>query len=287
MLGVLGLVLGSFVNAFVWRVHEQQVAGEGTGDGLRMVQGSDQGQVPGTVNLSILTGRSICTTCHHRLAAKDLIPVLSWLYLRGKCRYCRAPISWQYPAVEIMTALAFLASYAWWPVAFNTSGIFSFSLWLVFLTAFFALAVYDIRWYLLPDRIVFPMIVLAALGLFIQTIFFGIGWHAVAQALVAVICLAGLFFLLHFFSKGAWIGFGDVKLAVVLGILMASPANSMLLLFLAAAIGTVFAIPLLLRGQATAKTQLPFGPFLLFASAIVVLFGGRLIHLYLHLFMIH
>src|SRR4051812_13278636 len=93
---VFGLCLGSFVNALVWRVHEQEAA-----------------KKPNK-KLSVLNGRSMCPHCEHELAAKDLIPVLSWLSLGGKCRYCHKPISKQYPLVELLTALLVVGSYIWW-----------------------------------------------------------------------------------------------------------------------------------------------------------------------------
>src|SRR4051794_11351319 len=101
----LGLCFGSFINALVWRVHEQEKGKK-------------------TRNLSILHGRSQCPHCGHELAAKDLIPVISWLLLKGKCRYCGQPISRQYPAVEATTSGWFLLSYYFWP-----GGVFGVGEW--------------------------------------------------------------------------------------------------------------------------------------------------------------
>ncbi|HEX7368051.1 MAG TPA: prepilin peptidase, partial [Candidatus Saccharimonadales bacterium] len=143
VLTVLGLIFGSFVNALVWRLHEQ----EGKSKKSRQ-------------QYSILNGHSMCPNCHHELAAKDLVPVLSWLWLRGKCRYCRKPISWQYPAVELMTGLLFVGSYLWWPLSLQGVGLFQFVVWLGFIVGFMALAVYDLRWFTLPNRIVYPLIAL-------------------------------------------------------------------------------------------------------------------------------
>src|SRR5260221_566501 len=101
---LLGLTFGSFINALVWRLHKQN---------------EDSAKEQKVPNLSIATGRSMCPNCYHELAAKDLIPVLSWLSLGGKCRYCRQPISWQYPLVELLTAGLFTVSYIYWPWAFT------------------------------------------------------------------------------------------------------------------------------------------------------------------------
>ena len=275
--GVLGLIFGSFVNALVWRLHEQELD-------------EDAGQLGhsrktlGRQELSILRGHSMCPKCRHRLSAADLVPVFSWLALKGRCRYCRAPISWQYPVVELITAVLFAASYLWWPNGFTHVGAACFVLWLVFLVGFMALAVYDLRWYLLPDRIVFPLIALGLVQVAIQGIFLAAGWQQATHALAAAVCLSGLFFLLHTFSRGTWIGFGDVKLALVLGILAGDLPHVILLLFGSAILGTLAAVPLLVMRKANAKTPLPFGPFLLASTYVTVLFGERIIGWYLGLF---
>ena len=91
---VLGVCFGSFVNALVWRIHEQSKP-------KKKRAASDK-------ELSVVSGRSMCPNCKHTLSTKDLLPVISWLTLGGKCRYCSKPISWQYPSVEMLTALLFV-----------------------------------------------------------------------------------------------------------------------------------------------------------------------------------
>lgn len=282
-LSVLGLVLGSFANALVWRLHEQTELEE------KIAKASDAprtsrariGKLHARMHeLSIVRGRSMCPSCRHELAAKDLIPVLSWLRLRGRCRYCHQPISWQYPVVELFTAGVFVGSYVWWPLAWNAAGIFSFCLWLVFIVMFIALGVYDLRWFLLPDRIVFPLIGVAiAETILLATVFHG-GFASLLQAVWGVFIVAGLFAGLYFVSRGRWIGFGDVKLAIVLGLLVGGPLNAVLLIFIASLLGSLIAIPLLVRGRVSAMTPIPFGPFLLAATAVVVLFGAHLVDWY-------
>src|SRR5665213_2769212 len=93
LLALLGLVFGSFVNALVWRLHEQEVL-------LEKRKKPSKKQLE---KLSILNGRSMCPHCKHELAIKDLVPLFSWIALKGKCRYCGKPISWQYPVVELLT----------------------------------------------------------------------------------------------------------------------------------------------------------------------------------------
>jgi len=100
VLVVLGLCLGSFVNALVWRIHEQD----------RLTGKKKKPHKKQLDRLSILHGRSMCPDCHHELKPKDLVPLFSWLSLHGKCRYCHKPISWQYPVVELLTAGLFVFS---------------------------------------------------------------------------------------------------------------------------------------------------------------------------------
>ena len=248
MLVCLGLVFGSFVNAFVWRLHE----------------GKDW-----------VKERSECTHCHHELAPKDLIPIVSWLLLRGKCRYCHKKIE-DSPLVEIATSILFLGSYFFWPVAFEGAGLFRFVLWLIFLIGLVALTVYDLRWFLLPDKVIFPLAGLAAAQVIVVSILYHGGWHEVLGAFAGVLIISGLFYVIFQISRGTWIGGGDVKLGLILGALAGSPINAVLLLFIASCSGMVASLPLLLTGKATRKTQLPFGPFLIFGLVVVQLFGSAI-----------
>lgn len=267
VLAVLGLIFGSFVNALIWRLHEREGM---QGKGNRRKKHSAR-------NLSMLTGRSMCTHCGHELAVADLVPVFSYLWLRGKCRYCGKRIE-DTPLAELLTAVLFVLSYIWWPLSLAGDGITMgkvlFVLWLAFCVGFVALALYDIRWFLLPDRIVYPLIFLALIQVAVRVLAPDGGWPVVAGAVWGVLFTAGLFFAIFEVSDGTWIGFGDVKLAVVLGLLVGGPIRALLLLFIASLLGSLVAIPLLLRGRATARTPLPFGPFLLAATVVVVLFGG-------------
>jgi len=248
----LGLALGSFVNAFVWRLHEQ--------DEVKSMKKLDKKYLE---KLSIQKGRSMCPHCKHELTAKDLVPVLSWLYLRGKCRYCRKSIE-DSPLVELSTMALFGLSYAWWPFDLHGVGLYYFVFWLNFLAAFMALAVYDLRWYILPDKIVFPIIFLSIIELVGSIFFYKQGWHALTSALWGVLVSSGLFY--------------DVKLCIVLGIILGGPAMSLLMLFMASSLGSIVGIPFLLAGKR--NVRLPFGPFLLLSTFIVMLFGSSLINWY-------
>ncbi len=276
-----GLCFGSFVNALVWRLHMQQTPVKKPSRSR-----SINGRLSASIRLvlkyhsrsrySILWGRSMCPNCRHELAPTDLVPVVSWVLLHGKCRYCSQPISWQYPAVELLLPVLFVLSYVWWPLGFSAGSTFSFGLWLIFLTAFVALGIYDLRWFILPDRIVYPLVGLALLEIIIRATAFGGGWRLVIMAFWGVFFLAGLFGAFYVISRGAWIGFGDVKLAVVLGLLVGGPLMALLLVFLASVFGSILAVPLLIKGWAKPTTQIPFGPFLLVATVVVVMFGNHI-----------
>lgn len=248
----LGLILGSFINALVWRLHE----------------GKDW-----------VKGRSECSLCHHPLAPKDLVPVFSWLFLGGKCRYCKKPIQ-DSPIVELVLPILFVASYYFWPEPFTGVGLFAFVLWIVFLVGFMALAVYDLKWFLLPDVIVFPLIVLAVVQVLGSWLFYSQSFSSVVGSLVGVLVISGLFYLIFEISKGKWIGFGDVKLGIVLGLLAGGPLAALLVLFAASLLGMIISLPMVAAGKASRKSHLPFGPLLIAGMIVVQLFGDSLIDWY-------
>lgn len=272
---VLGLCLGSFVNALVWRLHEQaKLEGKKTSKKQRDA-------------LSIAKGRSMCPHCKHELAAKDLVPAVSWLLLRGKCRYCNKPIP-DTPLPELITPVLFLISYFSWPYSLqHTPGggieasIVLFCFWLLFLTGFVALALYDLRWFLLPNRIVFPLVGLAFIEVILSSTVYHGGWQTIIGAFWGVAIASGIFYVLFQVSDGKWIGGGDVKLGIVIGLIVGGPSRAFLLLFVASLLGTLVALPFLLTGRMKRTSKLPFGPFLLGATVLVVLWGGSLISWYM------
>lgn len=257
---IVGLAAGSFVNALVWRLYEQSKAKKSRSD------------------LSIISGRSMCPNCRHTLRSADLIPVLSWISLRGKCRYCHKPISWQYPLVELLTASLFIVSFWLWPFGWAAAGIVAFGLWLLCLVMLVALAVYDIHWMLLPNRLVYPLMglsfALAALLSLAKADLYQFG-----MALLGGLALSGLFWLLFQLSGGCWIGGGDVKLAVALGLIAGGILPSILLLFIASLFGSLVAVPLLVQGRKL-TSRVPFGPFLIAATVIVFWWGAAMINWY-------
>jgi len=260
---LLGLSFGSFVNALVWRIHKQSTVM------------SKKGQA----KYSIANGRSMCVHCEHVLSPLDLIPVLSWLMLRGKCRYCHKPIP-DTPLSELATPLIFVISYLYWPQPFSTYQISLFGLWLIFVTGFMVLALYDLRWKLLPNRVVFPLMWLSLLQLLLGLVIFGQGIHILPGIISASLVGGGIFWLLFQVSDGKWIGGGDVKLGFLIGSLFTSPLQSLLFIFIGSLIGTIVSLPLLLTGKAKRTSHLPFGPFLIVSAFIVRIFGAAIIGWY-------
>ncbi len=292
-LGILGLCFGSFINALVYRLHKQSEEGSVVSSQESVKKKSkklntDNRLLTTQNRYSILHGRSMCVHCRHQLAVKDLLPVVSWLLLAGRCRYCSNPISLQYPAVELLTAALFVLSYLSWPGFQGPSpGITEalvFGLWLIALIGLIALAVYDIRWMLLPNRIIFPLYGLAimyACALVFQQGTTG----ALFDVLLGSLIGGGMFYVLFQISNGQWIGGGDVKLGFFIGALAGSAIQSVLMLFLASLLGTLWILPLLAVGKITRKTRIPFGPFLITACVIVVLFGSSITSWYASLFL--
>lgn len=264
VLAWFGLALGSFVNALVWRERRRE-------------------QKPGSA--SIWKGRSACPDCGHQLAPRDLVPVLSWLYLRGRCRYCGKPISPQYPVVELAVTLVFVLSYAFWPQQVVGWQWVLFVTWLAASVGLMALLVYDLRWWLLPARILYPTAVIAFAG---RLVYLLGGQTDKARALLlwalSVLVAAGIFWILHRISDRL-IGYGDVQLGLVTGTLLADPALSFLMIFMASVMGTLFMLPSLAAGSKNLTSRLPYGPFLIAATGICVLFGQNILDWYQRVFL--
>lgn len=262
-LAALGAAGGSFASAVVWRLH-RQLAGS-----------KDK-------KLSILNGRSMCPSCKHQLVWYDLVPLISWLVQKGRCRYCQKPISFSYLSLEIMGALTFAASYLWWPadLSANTARL-QLAGWLLVFTGLLALAFYDLRWKLLPSRILYPS---AAVAIIVKIANLGLydsrPLHSVELWAGSIAVASGIFWLLYQLSQGRWIGYGDVRLGLISGTVLASPQKSLLMIFLASILGSLAALPGLLTGKRQLNSQIPYGPFLITATAISVLFGQSLLDWY-------
>lgn len=257
---IFGAAFGSFSLVLAWRMHDKK---------------------------DWVKGRSKCDSCGHELSPADLIPIYSWLRLRGKCRYCRKPIPATLILAEAWLGTVFTLSYAYWPYAL--SGVADYLLlfvWLFCCVIFSALFWYDARWYILPNKLVYPLgyssVIFVALRYVVVD---GRLYNDLLLPVLSATLLFGLFYMLNAVSKGKWIGYGDVRLAVPLGLLVSSPVLAWLMLFVASMIGIVIALPSLAQGKKSLKSKLPFGPMLIMATVIVVLFGNDMIQFYLDNFL--
>lgn len=219
----------------------------------------------------------MCVHCRHELAALDLVPVLSWLWLRGRCHYCRKPISRQYPLVELTTAFLFAISYVYWPYLLHTPlSILHFALWLVILIGFMALLVYDLRWMILPNKLIAFLLGTSLVQLLVKLLAVSDKLSVLTAATWGILIIFGLFYGLFTVSKGRWIGGGDVKLGLVLGILVGGPLNAIGLIFLASLSGSLVGLGLIIAKNTNLRTKIPFGPFLILATIFVYLFASVL-----------
>ena len=262
---LFGLVMGSFLNCIIYRLQ--------TGE-------------------SFLKGRSFCPHCRHELSWQDLIPIFSFLILKGRCRYCRKPISWQYPLVELATGIIFLLIV--WNLEFGIClefGTWNLLFYLLISCFLIIIFVYDLKHYIIPDAVIYPAIAIAFLYQlfrmlnFVNWNLFGI-WNVESGILrpISSAFLASLFFLaIVFLSQGKWMGLGDVKLAFLMGLFLGFP-NILVALFLAFFIGAIIGIGLIISGKRTLKSEVPFGPFLITGTFIALFWGNQITNWYLSLF---
>ena len=263
---LFGLCVGSFLNCVIYLLESKQ-------EPVRRQR-----------RRTGLLGRSFCPYCGHILSWKDLIPVLSFLILRGKCRYCQKPISLQYPLVEIATLSLFPLIFNFQFSIFNEFSIFNFqnfiiSSFLLLIACFLIIIfVYDLKHYIIPDKVIYP-----AIGItFIYQIIFNFQTPAFFNLILSGFGAAGFFLAIVLISRGKWMGLGDVKLAFLMGLLLGFP-NILAALFLAFSIGAIIGTGLIIKGKKTLKSEVPFGPFLIIGTFIAMFWGERIIEWYLSL----
>lgn len=244
---IFGLIIGSFLNCLIWRLYRNGSLG----------------------------GRSYCPHCRGLIAWYDNIPVLSFLFLRGRCRRCQKNISWQYPLVEIATALLFGLTF----LADSTRPNFSFLLcrdWLLLVTLIIVF-VYDFRWQLIPLTVIWPM----SAVIFVLNLLLGVSWATI----LFYGAIGGLFFLIQYVltaKKG--VGEGDIWLGILLGLAFPSAPRLFFLIVVSYTLGAVISLLLLGRHKKNWKSRIALGPFLAAGAIITLIWGDRLINWYLGLF---
>ena len=290
---VFGLAVGSFLNAFMYRLEVQQK--------LRQIS-HDRGKT----DVTVLRKRSFCPSCSHQLAWHDLIPLLSFLLLQGRCRYCKAKISFQYPLVELATAFLFLSLFLLSPwLGQGVDNLVSPSfyvtvhlayLW-VLVSALVVIFVYDLKHFLIPDKILFPVISLTLLWRAFEQLEFGISnlfrisnfefWISLplVQSIAAGIGASLFFFAIYVLSKGKAMGFGDVKLALFMGLFLGFPAI-LVALAVAFTVGALVGLAFIVLGKKTMRSEVPFGPFLVAGTLAALFWEGQIVDLYLRLLIV-
>jgi leader peptidase (prepilin peptidase)/N-methyltransferase len=272
---VFGLILGSFTNALIWRL-QQLLDDDGNNKKLSAKQKAEY---------SIFTGRSMCPSCKHTLSTKDLVPVFSWLSLKGKCRYCHNKISKQYPAVELAMGLLFVVSYLLWPFSLNNVAEYIyFAGYLFTLVCLVAMAIYDHKTYILPSQLIYSAIGIFLGGLIIYSVLSG-NYFRLGLGLLSAFTYFAIFFSIYIvsyvlFDKGktkqTWLGFGDVRLAFLLGLMVGSPVLVLFAIFSASLVGIIYTMPSIINKKIGINTMVPFGPFLI-AGAIIAIFWGQIV----------
>jgi len=270
--GVLGLLVGSFLNVVIlrlpprlmhqWREQSREV--------LELDNAEAEPPPPGLVWQA-----SHCPQCKHPLGALENIPVVSWLVLRGRCKHCGAKISAQYPLVELLTGICSLII-VWkfgmsWPAATG----------LLFTWALIALAGIDVRTQLLPDQITLPLLwlglLIALVPLYVDTP------AAILGAAIGYLSLWSVYWGFKLLTGKEGMGYGDFKLLGALGAWM-GPWALLPIILLSSLIGAVVGTVLLAVQGRDRATPIPFGPFLAAAGWVQFVFGSEILVLYRHLF---
>jgi leader peptidase (prepilin peptidase)/N-methyltransferase len=236
---VYGLIFGSFLNAWAWRLaHGAQIS----------------------------SGRSACPHCHHLIRAYDNVPVVSWLALKGSCRDCSAPISWRYPVGEALTAILFAALVVHYGLTWLLVPH------LIFISVMILVSEVDLEKRIIPDVVILPA---TLIGLPLM-ILFGDGpwweWPVAGLGAALVLFLIGEVYYRVRHVEG--MGFGDVKMALCMGVYLGAAVIPAV--FIGFISGALIGVAVMALQKGGGKTAIPFGPFLA-AGAIVALFVGQAI----------
>ncbi|MFM9534865.1 prepilin peptidase [Lysinibacillus sp. IITD104] len=237
---LFGLVFGSFYNVVGLRVPQKE---------------------------SIVHPPSHCPTCQRRLTVLDLVPVLSYVFLGGKCRSCGNKISWVYPFIELMTGVLF--AFAYWQLGWGIELIVAF----FFISLLVIIVVSDLAYMLIPDKVLIFFLPLLAIGRVLSPL--TPWWDSLVGAVVGF----GILYIIAVLSNGG-MGGGDIKLFFLIGLVLGT-IDTLLTLFLAAVIGMIVGITVLSKNKQGRKTPIPFGPSIALAAVIVYFYGDLLINWYL------
>lgn len=281
--GIFGLFFGSFAGATVWRLRARQlVTDKKAGE---KINNRELHKLTPLTKETLATDRSRCLHCNHTLAWYDLIPLVSWASTAGKCRYCRKPIGLFEPTIEIGTAVIFFLTTHFIAQTHQGSGVLLL-VWLAISLGLVILVAYDAKWFLLPDVIMMPLLGLAIVVSLLDILSHSDVLHAALNCFGSVMLLGGLYFILYSYSRWrfgedkTWVGFGDVKLGLVLGLLLGDWQLAFIALFAANAIGVIVVLPSLMTKKLSMTARVPFGPLLIIGFFIALFFGHTIIDWY-------
>lgn len=260
---LLGLIVGSFLNCLIYRIEEAK---------------------------SFLKGRSFCPCCGHLLRWQDLFPVFSFIFLKGRCRYCRGRISFQYPLVELFTGavFAFIFHFQFFSVAqeglvFSLENIVSVLFLFYVFSSLIVIFVYDLKHFIIPDKIIYPAI-LITLGYNVYLFFISHYLpHLFLNNIYSAFCASAFFLLIVLVSRGKGMGLGDAKLGFLMGLLL-GPVNVVVALFSSFILGAIIGVGLIAFKKKQMKSEVPFGPFLVTGTVIAMFWGQALANWYSNLF---
>ncbi len=249
---LLGLIVGSFLNVVAHRV---------------------------PAGRSVVRPGSACPACGAPVRPRDNVPVVSWFVLRGRCRDCGVAISARYPLVESVTGVAFAAA------ALLLGSVWVLPAYWWFAGVGIALVLTDLDHKRLPDRIVFPGFGVGLVLLAAGTLLDGGGAGPLLRGVAGAAAYAGFLFVIFLIAPAGGFGFGDVKLALVLGLFLAYQSWAVLWagIMLAFLIGGLTAVALLVTRRAGRKDAIPFGPALILGAFVAVAWGQELADWYLGL----
>lgn len=237
---VLGLVFGSFLSAFTFRL---------------------------PLKINFIKGRSFCPKCKNKISWFDNIPLFSFIFLKGKCRNCKKIISLRYPLIEVFSAMFFLLIYVK-----TYPDIFSLVFYLILFLISFSIFVIDLENEIIPDELIFLGYVLSFfyILLFRNEIVF-------EQILLGLLISLVMLFI-HLVTKGKGMGLGDVKFTLFPATLFIFPQN-IIWFFLSFILGSIVGIILILLKKAKFGKHIPFGPFLTLSFIVILLWGDNIVKL--------
>lgn len=267
--GILGLLVGSFLNVVIHRL-PKMMEREWQSQCAELI-----GQSPEPApRYDLIVPRSACPHCGHAISAIENIPVLSYLFLRGKCAGCGAAISMRYPVVEAVSGI--LSAYAAWHFGFGLAGMAA----IVFVWALIALTFIDFDTQLLPDSITLPLLWLGLLLNLTGT--YTSLQSAVIGASAGYLILWSVYWLFKLVTGKEGMGFGDFKLLAAIGAWLGW-AMLPLVILLSSAVGAVIGITLILFAKHGRNIPIPFGPYLAGGGLIALFWGPTLTKSYLQL----